>query len=200
MEKISKILDLDQGMMRTAALAHWVQGLYRRKKDRPVLVGGAAVELLTGGAFTTRDLDLAGIMTAAVDGALKAAGFSREGRHWFHEEKHLILKFPSRALNADEETRERDFAGIPVLIICAEDLIVDRLSAWVRWKSPMDGISAYLLYRALEAELDMRKLENRAAGEEVHTDLLSVREFFVTNGGNVPDDKVVEAWARREPG
>ena len=79
----------------------------------------------------------------------------------------MILKFPSAALKAGEEARERVFAGISVLIISAEDLIVDRLSAWARWQSALDGISAYLLYRALEAELDMRKLEERAGEDDV---------------------------------
>ncbi len=45
---LSDILALSLGVERTAALAQWVQGLYSTGKGRPVLVGGAAVELLTG--------------------------------------------------------------------------------------------------------------------------------------------------------
>ena len=52
---ISQILDLTDSPGKTAALVEWVQGLYEDDATIPVLVGGAAVELLTGGAYTTGD-------------------------------------------------------------------------------------------------------------------------------------------------
>jgi hypothetical protein len=196
-ERFSQILSGSPGPQRTASLARWVQGLYRKEKDRPVLVGGAAVELLTGGAFTTGDLDFVGSVPSAVADALKLVGFTREGRHWFHEEERIFLEFPSATLRAGEEARVRVFGGCPVLIVTAEDLIVDRLAAWVPWNSALDGVNAYLLYRAVEAELDLRRLEDRAAGENVHDALASVKDLYTRYGGVVPEDDVVEAWAMR---
>jgi len=192
-----KIIAMAPGTGRTAALAQWVQGLYRNDRDRPVLVGGAAVELLTGGAYTTGDLDFVGSIGSAVTSSLKRAGFNREGRHWFHEEGRVFLEFPSAVLRAGEEARERVFGDCSVLIVTAEDLIVDRLTAWVHWQSALDGVNAYLLYRAVEAELDLRRLESRASKENVQDALISVRDLYTQYGGAVPEDEVVEAWAKK---
>ena len=136
-------------------------------------------------------------MPSAVASALKGSGFTREGRHWFHEEARIFLEFPSATLRADEEARVRVFGGCPVLIVTAEDLIVDRLAAWVHWNSALDGVNAYLLYRAVEAELDLRRLEDRAASENVHDALASVKDLYTRYGGTVPEDEVVETWAKR---
>ena len=50
--KFSDVISLPEGPRRTAAIAAWVQGLFSRENRVPVLVGGAAVEILTGGAYT----------------------------------------------------------------------------------------------------------------------------------------------------
>ena len=47
----------------------------------------------------------------------------------------MILKFPSVALRAGEDARDRTFGDCSILIVSGEDLIVDRLSDWVRWRS-----------------------------------------------------------------
>ena len=184
----------------TTALAQWVQGLYPDKEDRPVLVGGAAVELLTGGAYVTGDLDFVGSVTSGVAGALIRSGFTREGRHWFHEEGRVFLEFPSSALGTEEEAHERVFSHCAVLIVSAEDLIVDRLAAWVHWRSAIDGINAFLVYRAAEADLDLERLKRRSNRENVQAALKAVKELYANYQGTVPDVNVMEAWAERGPG
>jgi len=143
----SEIWGISPGLSRTAALAQWVQELYPGDKDLPVLVGGGAVELFTRGAYVTGDLDFVGLVPPSVATALRLAGFTKEGRHWFHEEGRIFLEFPSAVLGTEEEARERVFNDCRVLIISPEDLIVDRLSAWVHWRSALDGVNAFLLYR-----------------------------------------------------
>ena len=195
MDEFSQISNMEAGPRKTAALVQWVQGLYRREKDRPVLVGGAAVELFTGGAYLPGDLDLVGSVTPTVASAFKQCGFTREGRHWFHEKEHLFLEFPSPTLRKDEEARERVFGDCSVRIISSEDLIADRLAAWVLLRSAIDGINAFLLYRAVEAELDLRRLEGRAVSQNVYSALDSVRKLFSDHGGDIPDDDVILKWA-----
>lgn len=196
---LSDILGLSIGPKKTAALAHWVQGLYSSGKDRPILVGGAAVELLTGGAYVTGDLDFVGSVPPAIGQELEQAGFTREGRHWFHEEGRVFLEFPSAVLGTGEEAGERDFDGVTVLIVSPEDLIVDRLSAWLHWGSAIDGVNAYLLYRAVHDELDIKRLKNRSNNEGVDTALVSVQALNVKYRGTVPDGEKMETWARKGP-
>ena len=64
--EIDEILCLPDGPQRTAATAAWVQGLFSEESPTPVLVGGAAVEILTGGAYTTGDFDFVGSVPASV--------------------------------------------------------------------------------------------------------------------------------------
>ena len=196
MESFPGIMHMKAGPRKTAALAQWVQGLYNREGARPVLVGGAAVELFTGGAYVTGDLDFVGSATAAVASALKQAGFNREGRHWYHEKGHLFLEFASRTLKRDEEARDRVFGDCSVIIISSEDLITNLLAAWVRFRSVLDGFNAFLLYRAVEAELDLKKLEGRAVQEDVYAALDSVRELFVEFKGDIPDEEILLRWAQ----
>lgn len=58
-------LSVSAGPQRTAAIVAWVQSLFTEENQVPVLVGGAAVEILTGGAYTTGDLDFVGIVPDA---------------------------------------------------------------------------------------------------------------------------------------
>lgn len=80
MLELQTILSLPEGPGRTAAVAAWLQGLYDADIEKPILVGGAAVELYTGGAYTTGDLDFVGSVSPTVALGLKSAGFSQRGR------------------------------------------------------------------------------------------------------------------------
>ena len=64
--QLDEILSLPEGPQRTAATAAWVQGLFSEDSQIPVLVGGAAVEILTGGAYTTGDFDFVGSVPVSV--------------------------------------------------------------------------------------------------------------------------------------
>jgi hypothetical protein len=94
---LSPILEATDGPDKTAALAAWVQGLFE-KGSEPILVGYAAVELYTRGAYTSGDLDPVGTLSPAARKALVDAGFRRQGRHWVHEEGQVFLEFPSSTL------------------------------------------------------------------------------------------------------
>ncbi|MEW6338818.1 MAG: hypothetical protein AB1625_15640 [Acidobacteriota bacterium] len=71
--ELDRVLALGEGPTKTAAPAAWVQGLFPHGAV-PVLVGGAAVELYTGGAYVTGDLDFVGRVPAPVARALVAVG------------------------------------------------------------------------------------------------------------------------------
>ena len=193
---IKKVLLLPAGSTKTAALAEWLQNLYRTTEAPPVLVGGSAVELYTGGAYVTGDMDFVGTVPAPVGKALSDAGFTRHGRHWIHEEGKVFLEFPSASLSSSEKAVERLFHGHRILIVSPEDLLADRLSAWKHWESELDGVNAYLLYRALVKDLDHGRIKNRCYEEDVYDAFMSLQSFFKKHQGEMPDSRDLEEWAR----
>jgi hypothetical protein len=159
--RIEEILALEEGPGSTAALVSWLQSLFEEEDSAPVLVGGAAVELYTLGAYTTGDVDLVGTVTPRAARALEGAGFERHGRHWIHEPAQVFVEFPGTALEPDEQTTWLEVEGRRVRIISVEDLLVDRLGGWEYWESSVDGVNALLLLRAQKERIDFARLERR---------------------------------------
>ena len=58
------------------------------------------MELYTGGAYRTGDLDFVGIVTKDVTEKLEQAGFERHGRHWIHQRFRLLIETPDRNLDS----------------------------------------------------------------------------------------------------
>lgn len=154
------------------------------------------MELYTGGAYVTGDMDFVGTVPAAVGKVLQDVGFVRHGRHWIHEEGRIFLEFPSGDLSSSEKAEDRIFHGHRILIVSPEDLLVDRLSAWSHWGSELDGVNAYLLYRALETEFDHDRIENRCVEEDVSGSFVKLQNFFKEHQGKIPDGSDLEEWAR----
>ena len=197
--EIDRVLASEEGPRRTAALVVWLQSLFEQDGTVPVLVGGAAVELYTVGAYTTGDVDLVGTVTPRVARALTAAGFERHGRHWIHEASQLFVEFPASALDAQEEAGWIEFQGRRVLIISVEDLLVERLGAWQYWKSSVDGANALRLWRAQRERINEKRLKRRL----VHSGWLkawdSLVRFSARWENDEPPAEEVERWANAGP-
>ena len=196
--ELPEILRLPESVERTARLVAWVQSLFD-EGSRPVLVGGAAVELLTAGASTTGDIDLVGTVPAGVAKALASAGFVRTGRHWVHEEGQVFLEFPSSALAQGEQAVRLVVGGCEVLAISPEDLLAERLAAWKHWRSTVDGVNAWFLYRAQRRHLDRRRLAARCRAHDAADALTSLKAFAGKSFSRRPSEQKVEAWARNGP-
>lgn len=192
------ILSLPEGPGRTAALVAWLQGLYGTDSEKPILVGGAAVELYTGGAYTTGDLDFVGSVTSAVSRSLENEGFTRRGRHWVHEAGEIFLEFPSSRLDNGERPVILDVEGHQVVVVDPEALIVDRLAAWQVWQSPEDGVNAWLLTRGRKPDLSRIKglAENKGVPESAERLSEAVERW---NRHDPTREELVE-WAERIPG
>ena len=107
----------------------------------PILVGGGALEFYTAGGYATKDMDLALPAAPEVDSAFAALGFEKAGRYWYQAELDLLFEAPAPAgLPGEDAPRtEVEVDGLRVVIIGIEDLLIDRLRAWVHWKSDEDG-------------------------------------------------------------
>lgn len=164
-----------------------------------MLGGGAAVELYTAGAYTTGDLDFIGDVTDEVAASLEDVGFRREGRHWIHPEAELFIEFPGSAVQEHERTAVVDLGGFSVLVLSPEDMIVDRLAAWQFWSSTTDGASAFLIWKAQEKAIDLRRLASLADRRGVAKGLARLREFLRALGERAPSPEDLEKWANRVP-
>jgi hypothetical protein len=196
---LDSILSLPEGIEKTAALAAWFQGIYPPAAGVPVLVGGAAVEILSGGAYTTGDLDFVGVVPPEVARRLEAAGFSRQGRHWVHEEGQVFVELPGAGLDPDERAVFTQVAGWTVLILSPEDVLVDRLAAWQFWKSPMDAVAAFWVWQSMVGRLDTSHLRAAAERKGVEPALKRLRELTEKVAGRTPDTEELFAWARKTP-
>jgi hypothetical protein len=112
-------LRLPDGPRRTAALAAWFQGLYRDGPP-PVLVGGAAVELLTRSDRPEDDLDFVGEVPPDVVARLQRVGFREEGRRWVLESDRVVLDIPADRLAPGRSCVTLDIDGIRVLVASPE--------------------------------------------------------------------------------
>lgn len=197
---ITSIFEMAEGPARTAALAHWVQAAFSDRQEVPVLVGGAAIELYTGGAYTTGDLDFVGSVPRQVVRALTRAGFVVHGRHWIHEEGRVFLEFPSRNLDVGEQARRIEVHGHSIRIISLEDLLLDRLVAWEHWKSAVDGVNAFLLLRARRPQINFDRLESRAVAVGSRPAVDALLEFGRQWAGEQgPSADALQAWATNGP-
>ena len=107
----------------------------------PILVGGAALEFYTAGGYATKDVDLALPVATEVDAAFESLGFLKEGRYWYREDLDLLFEAPAPAgLPGEDSPRTLvNLDGLRLVIIGVEDLLLDRLRAWVHWRSEEDG-------------------------------------------------------------
>lgn len=197
--QLDELLLLPEGPRRTAAIAAWVQGLFQDEDQMPILVGGAAVEILTGGAYTTGDFDFVGFVPASVRRELEANGFEKTGRHWINEGAEIFLEFPGDALDAEERAVRRRAFGYEIVIVSIEDLLVDRLGAWAYWESGVDGANALVLLRTCRDEIDHDRLTRRAR-EAGFGDALDALQAFDTEWSESdPDPDALETWANNGP-
>jgi hypothetical protein len=196
-ETLSSILDLPDGHEKTAALASWLQHLFPSGAQVPVLVGGAAAEIYSGGGYISGDLDFVGEVTPAVARQLGTAGFVRRGRHWVHEEGEVFFEFPGSTLDPMERPVSVKIGQWTVRALSPEDVLVDRLAAWEFWSSAADGIGAFRIWQSLSATLDQEHLERAAEAKGVVPALRRLQLLAEACSGREPDEEELAQWARR---
>lgn len=198
--KLPGILALAEGPRRTALLVAWFQGLFPGGEEPPILVGGAAVELFTSGAYTTGDLDFVGRVPPSVAAQLAAAGFERRGRHWAHDGGRVFLELPGRTLEPPSKPVRLRRAGNDLLVIGPEALLADRLAAWKFWGSSVDAANALLLIQALGERLDGRLAARLARSLEVDDERVRLTRFARKLAGRTPTREELGRWLGRRPG
>ena len=191
-DDLSLLLTLPDGVSRTAALVAWFQSLFAEAAV-PVLVGGAAVELYTAGAYTTGDLDFAGHLTPAVERRLRHEGFTRQGRSWRLGDD-VFLELPAGRLEPGARSVSLRVGEREVVVLAIEELLLDRLAAWKHWRSEVDAGNALLLWMRYEAEVDRNRLQDLASQQGLGDALDALKSFAAKS--STPTEEEIERWTR----
>ena len=139
--------------------------------NRPILVGGAAVELYSGSGIVTGDFD---VITARQDifehelrqfGFIKPSGPGKSTRGWIHPDLGLGFEVVADNLlggHADRD-RVRLIATTPdhkFAVIAVEDLIADRMGQYHSGTAP-DMLGQARALFALYPDADLAYMERR---------------------------------------
>ena len=147
-----------------------------------VVVGGNALEFYTLGDYTTADVDLVSTRRSEIGNILENWGFSRMGRHWYHPDLDVAIEIPDDVLaGSEEKITQVEIGGLNVYIIGVEDLIIDRVNAYVHWRSIDDGDWAKELMALYRQEIDWDYLVTYARTEEI-LDALNTLKSAIEDG------------------
>lgn len=141
---------------------------------KPVLVGGGAVEFYTSGGYTTFDIDVIAD-SQALEPVMAELGFTKQGRHWIREDIATAIEAPGASLGSESHrVLEVQIEDMKVFVVGIEDLIIDRLNAFVHWKSKEDGRWAAHLITENQNQIDWDYLNTRAIEEKVDSGLAQI--------------------------
>ena len=143
-----------------------------------IVVGGTAQEYHTAAAYHETDLDLVGVPQPRDPRKLTDLGFTKRGRHWFHEAARVAVEFPESVLAGDEDrVIHKRIAGGMVAIIGVDDLYLDRLRQATISESDetIEFRSALAVAAAKFDRIDWRYVERRIRETVKSEPLVGVR-------------------------
>ncbi len=159
---------IEEPLKRRLYLVAALTRLLEPRGIRPVVVGGTAMAWYTLGGYSTLDVDLVVPDREALGQALAALGFEHQPghRHWYHPDLDVAIEAPDEVLaGSTERVQEIQVDGLSAFVIGLEDLVMDRLRAFVHWRSSSDGEWAHRLLAAHHEEVDWEYLRSRAGAE-----------------------------------
>ncbi|MBV8190844.1 MAG: hypothetical protein JOY64_03650 [Alphaproteobacteria bacterium] len=167
-------------------LATAIDRLKARGYSPPILVGGAAVELYTGGQVTSGDFDFVSADQAEFLSELERVGFERPKRAgWltrslWHPRLRFAVQVVSGALmdgNADaaririvEVSADQEESDLTLRVIPIEDLIADRMAQAlatnvIREDMQNQAVRLYQLAEGLDSDYLDRRIRTETGGE-----------------------------------
>jgi hypothetical protein len=149
-------------------------------KVEPIVVGGTAEEFQSGAPYHETDLDLVGVVTEVERETLRAIGFRKRGRHWYHDASHVAVEFPDDRIDGDMSRIERvDVGHGTAAIIGVDDLYLDRLRQATAPLSNVEGSiefhSALAVATGAFERIDRRYVLRRIRQIEGHEGRLGAR-------------------------
>lgn len=130
-------------------------------RDRPIIVGGTAVEYYTRSQYETLDFDIIADYTF-IKNYLKLKGFKKRGHHYYKDS--IVIDVVDNSA-VGRRIKIMKIGKRRIRIISIEDLIIDRLLACKYWNSIKDCEQAEFLILHYRKQLHLRYLKKRAIQE-----------------------------------
>jgi hypothetical protein len=152
---------------------------------RVIVVGGYAVELYSGGAYRTGDVDV----IVEGGGALlkRALGLIEEWRErvWVHRALSYAIDIVGSHYSKPKQPVTLEVGGKRVYVEPPEECIVSALAACVYWGSDLDCEKAAMVMAAQWDAIDWEYLERRCAEEGVAGKLAEVKRVVESVRGEL---------------
>ncbi len=169
LKKISKL----PATIQQVTLAAFFSKIFRQKGIDFILVGGAAVQFYTQAQYLTGDIDviLRGDTKEVIETIMTSLGFYRTSNYRQFENPlfQFSVEFPPSPIAIGNRTITMvdvvETPEGPLKIIRIEDLIMDRIIAFVEWKDAPSLDQAKLLYFKNKKEIDHNYLADFAKKE-----------------------------------
>lgn len=140
-----------------------------------VLVGGLAVEIYTENLYLTQDIDMVNTNyqpAKRIHAAMAEIGFLKQGRVYVNATTPISVEFPPGPLSVGDElikmTARKMVADKCIPILTVEDVVKDRLAAYIHWHDKQSLIQAttILLKHRLSPPAFQQFLEREGAKAE----------------------------------
>lgn len=154
-----------------------------------VLVGGLAVEIYTENLYLTKDIDMVNTnyrTPSRLQKAMADLAFYKKGRIYVNETTDITVEFPPGPLSVgDELVKETVIVQVSsghIPILSVNDVVKDRLAAFVHWKDRQSLIQAVAVL--LKHQLKPHTFQKFCLreGAEVEYDLLN--KFYLAAKAN----------------
>lgn len=163
---LNKAREIRDSLERKIFFAAILVEALKSEGEKPIIVGGTAVEFYTLGGYSTLDLDLVYMKREKLSMLLEKLGFKKHGRHWYSEELDLAVESPGSVLSGSiEKLTKIEILGLTAYVIGIEDIIADRLRAYVYWKSDDDGRWAKRMMILHRDKIDWAYLEEKSRSD-----------------------------------
>jgi len=162
-EKLSEYRGLDLSERHIFLLWIITQGMNILGAERPILVGGGAVEFYTGVRFSTGDLDLVVSHPGECEQVLSALEFlkARDSKYYVSRALGALVDIHGAKLGRSEKTVEVVYRKVPLLVVCPEDCVAERLAAFRKHGSSLDLLNAFFVAHHNHERLNAEHLHER---------------------------------------
>jgi len=165
-----------------------------------VLVGGLAVEIYTDNLYLTKDIDMVNTnykKPAQLNKAMSEIGFRKKGRVYVSDTTDITVEFPPGPLSVGDDfitlttTTKVARGTIPILLV--EDVVKDRLAAFMHWKDRQSLVQAVAIL--LRHKLKPSAFKEFCTRENNASDYELLRTFHRhAKGQSIQSMELLESW------